>query len=154
MICFLSLVVIFVKAACGDIASNDTIINHCPAWSTYNYSTQSCVCGSSLLGIVECHALNSSTVMVQLMSCHCMSRLNDTHENKGGILHYELVVLQCGWHGIDSRWEASFWTSIRMSTHWDLSTKGPCYCGSCPTRQWPFFFVSILKMVQIIDLCS
>ncbi len=62
-------------------ATDVELTESCPSWLRYNYYAQSCVCGSSLRGIVDCCTAGNGTVSVMVMSCHCMSTFTDKDEN-------------------------------------------------------------------------
>ena len=46
--------------------------NQCPRWTVYDSNTKSCVCGHSLLGLVDC-SISSNSTTVHLRTCYCMS---------------------------------------------------------------------------------
>ena len=48
----------------------------CPIWTVYNSTSKECVCGDSLLGIVECDVCNKF-IHIDLKVCYCMSYYYD-----------------------------------------------------------------------------
>lgn len=71
---------IVVTTALSLAGAGADVMERCSGWSLYNESSESCICGSSLLGIVDCRSAGNDSVSVYLTICHCMSRL-DTQES-------------------------------------------------------------------------
>ena len=136
MFYFVSVALIVVaEASLTHFESGET----CPSWSTYNSSTESCVCGSSLLGIVDCRTVGNGSVSVLLMICRCMSTLNDYHQNDSTYVVGE-CIFTCSGHFHDKNY--LLYRSLDFSENGDDEVclsyyrKGPM-CGNCLSNYAP-----------------